>query len=820
MLRLRVPFFAMVLAAFAPTLLAQTTDQPFTCIANAGDPLTVRVEGITELVGDVVLNCTGGTPTPPGQPRPTANVTIFLNTAVTSRLLSDGVFNEALLTIDEPAQVKVAPTSPGLALSAPIDVDATYNAFFGISVGPNGVSFNGVPIEGGAKTLLRFTNIRVNASQLAASTGDPKAPVTATVSMTSVINSTSPPTPVQITNPRQTLALVQDGLAFHVANGTVLGACENHTPPDPKSLLGTLRYTENFPTAFKSRSTPVLGTPPLSEGNFDAGLPGVVTNQGTNLQAHFQNVPADVSLYVNALATDPNGGAANLVFPPAPPGATVDTLTQIPVTNGTAVAVWEVQKADPATLQTFSAGVYASYAPLPGNFKGANINVQMGFTNVHDGTQVFPVPAFADSNVRTLVLGGILPCADLPFPDSPPPVSNLFVTQEKNPCYLGPGSRSIFNDPLQNSCSGGSGITFSSTASTITRIQDASVQSSSTNSELRVTQGRLITNYLTALAADGKLSTPDNREIGVTTAEQLGRAVDSGSDASRAGLDLRPKATPGSSEVNLSIVSNANTLLYSTTIPVTVFSPTTPVIIKEDYTDVSDYTGGRASPGQIFSIFPNAYAQPKDFVASTIDANGILATTVADTQVFFGNDPAALLFVTKNQITGIAPKSLEGKTTVPVKVVYKGEASPVINLPLAPSSIAIVSADGSGGGACACLNSDGSFNSPTNRAKPGDVVVLFGNYGGPTDIPRTEGRTTISAPYPKPVGPISATIGGEPVTDFLYYGNLPGYAESAQQWNIRVPPGVKPGPNFLQISAGGATSPPGAYVWIGEQPNH
>jgi uncharacterized protein (TIGR03437 family) len=118
---------------------------------------------------------------------------------------------------------------------------------------------------------------------------------------------------------------------------------------------------------------------------------------------------------------------------------------------------------------------------------------------------------------------------------------------------------------------------------------------------------------------------------------------------------------------------------------------------------------------------------------------------------------------------------------------------------------------------CACLNSDGSFNSQSNPAPEDSVIVIFGNYGGATDIPRTEGRTTIAAPYPKPAGPISATIGGRPVTDFLYYGNLPGFAESAQQWNIRVPKGLKPGPNTLQISAGGATSASGAFVWIGEQ---
>ncbi len=39
----------------------------FACTANAGVPPIVRAEGITELVGDLILNCTGGTFTPAGQ---------------------------------------------------------------------------------------------------------------------------------------------------------------------------------------------------------------------------------------------------------------------------------------------------------------------------------------------------------------------------------------------------------------------------------------------------------------------------------------------------------------------------------------------------------------------------------------------------------------------------------------------------------------------------------------------------------------------------------------------------------------------------------
>jgi len=76
--------------------------QAFTCTANAGAPVIVRVEGITELIGDLLLQCTGGNPTPRGSLVPTSDLRLSLNTNITSRLLAGSGFADALLLIDEP----------------------------------------------------------------------------------------------------------------------------------------------------------------------------------------------------------------------------------------------------------------------------------------------------------------------------------------------------------------------------------------------------------------------------------------------------------------------------------------------------------------------------------------------------------------------------------------------------------------------------------------------------------------------------------------------------------------------------------------------
>src|SRR3984885_7455914 len=84
---------AVLLGLGSSTAVAATT---FTCQTNAGNPTIVRAEGVAELVGDLTLNCTGGTPTQAGQFIPESTVQISLNTNVTSRIIDSSNASEAL----------------------------------------------------------------------------------------------------------------------------------------------------------------------------------------------------------------------------------------------------------------------------------------------------------------------------------------------------------------------------------------------------------------------------------------------------------------------------------------------------------------------------------------------------------------------------------------------------------------------------------------------------------------------------------------------------------------------------------------------------
>ena len=60
----------MFLAATANAQVSGGGGAPLVCSANTSSLPTLRSEGLTEVVGDIVIACTGGLPLPPGQMSP------------------------------------------------------------------------------------------------------------------------------------------------------------------------------------------------------------------------------------------------------------------------------------------------------------------------------------------------------------------------------------------------------------------------------------------------------------------------------------------------------------------------------------------------------------------------------------------------------------------------------------------------------------------------------------------------------------------------------------------------------------------------------
>jgi hypothetical protein len=399
---------------------AQIIGNQLTCATNVSVTPTLRAEGYSERTGDIALTCSGGTPTAAGFPVPTINIQIFLNTAVTSRLYT-GAKSEALLLIDEPdSGLTGAP--PSLFCADPNGLCAitgtgtgagTYNGtagrpnIFQGTVSGNSVSFSGIPLDApgtGHTRVLRFTNIRVNASALGPGQTILPAPVIASVSISGA-------TSLLLTNPFPTIGFIQSGQTFSVrsvdnqsaGSGLSVGRCASLTAP---VRAGVLRFAENFGTAFLTRtwapfvdsdSSPapapqnIPGMIYNTESNFYApaltGSPDLATiglaSQGTRFRATIVNIPTGAAVYVSTTPVVFTGGvpavatqglAARLIaneataFAPLAPTGTLEgvPVVQLLVTNGVANAVWEVLRTNPNAVDTADFAVWA----LPGSADG------------------------------------------------------------------------------------------------------------------------------------------------------------------------------------------------------------------------------------------------------------------------------------------------------------------------------------------------------------------------------------------------------------------------------------------------------------------
>jgi hypothetical protein len=238
--------------------------------------------------------------------------------------------------------------------------------------------------------LLRFANVRANAGALGV-TNDHN--ITALVIIESIA----------IIEPVQVVASVQRGLLFQrrTASGTAFADSQpvrlSQSVACSGQCISTLRFAEGFAGAFKTRATPLRanrlhplittssGKAVSSETGHDSWVvnDGVgrtvvlgLVDVGTRLIAVFNNVPLGVRLFVSSRETassPPSAIHAELttseVAPFTPVGASDlvagTAATALTITNGTAVAVWEIIARDPHVQSWLEFGVFVQYEAEP-----------------------------------------------------------------------------------------------------------------------------------------------------------------------------------------------------------------------------------------------------------------------------------------------------------------------------------------------------------------------------------------------------------------------------------------------------------------------
>jgi uncharacterized protein (TIGR03437 family) len=91
-------------------------------------------------------------------------------------------------------------------------------------------------------------------------------------------------------------------------------------------------------------------------------------------------------------------------------------------------------------------------------------------------------------------------------------------------------------------------------------------------------------------------------------------------------------------------------------------------------------------------------------------------------------------------------------------------------------------------------------------------VVLFATGEGQTTPAGIDGQLAIST-FPKPVLPVSVTIGGQPAT-LAYFGAAPDETAGLLQLNVVVPQNIAPGNAAVVLTVGSASSQAGVTIAV------
>ena len=484
--------FRKWLLAFAVLVLMSglVNAQALKCVATGGTPPILRAEGLTELTGDIVLNCTGSVaPTTP------VNIQVFLQTPITNRISSsvngNGLaWTDALLLVNDQI-TPICGTVDGSGCTSP-------GVYQGQLFSTNSIVWQGVtiPAPGTTGVTLRITGVRT-------APGVPTNPVFPNPVVEFV--AVNPPSVLQIDNPQITVGYSQYGLLSDAttsntitvgpkATSGIFSVCQSGQAPAQLFLSAT----EGFASAFKYRNVSQLTTP-LSTTNAPQPVPGgsgtvyysetgfylggglmggagvnAGPTNGTRLMFTITNpteasltVPDALPLFFRGTMTPTNGFAVlvstdangeNTPRTTAPglpfaPGTATDTLANMlgPLyTSANATAVSAAYAASPVpvphlvSVPSNGVVVYEIVASNPNALESLNVPVTVNFPSFSsNGTQIktfLPTTATASVSFAPLTTeanppAGAAASATLPIPRFWKPAGSAANVIGFTPCF-------------------------------------------------------------------------------------------------------------------------------------------------------------------------------------------------------------------------------------------------------------------------------------------------------------------------------------------------------------------------------------------------
>ena len=242
---------------------------------------------------------------------------------------------------------------------------------------------------------------------------------------------------------------------------------------------------------------------------------------------------------------------------------------------------------------------------------------------------------------------------------------------------------------------------------------------------------------------------------------------------------------------------------FTGTIPNGGFAYATSFFINPTVMSAASFAAGTVAAGELVAI--RGYGFPLATGESTLpdSATGKLPTTLAGVTVMFDEFAAPLLYVQSQQINAQVPWEIAGRSSTHVQVIVAGAGGFTIPLSVEPAVPGIFYVN----------NSDGTKNSPSNPAKAGDAIAIYGTGGGganPAGVtgalwPLTNSPTLLNQA-------VSVSVGGENAR-VEYAGASPLNSSGVFQVNARLPADLPTSAaSVVVVSVGGASSPATAFT--------
>jgi uncharacterized protein (TIGR03437 family) len=366
------------------TTYAQTPASSGQCTVSAVPP-QVRAEGLTEQLGNIILQCSNY----PASAVVSGNLTVFVPVSITNRIDANNNALDAVLLVDSGSGLM--PTGiPG-------------------KIAGNNITFQGlnVTVPASGAFNLEISSVRIAAYQFAFS-----APQSINASISG---------PFTLAQSTVAAAYVQTGLYATLYNTGI--TCVGSPVPSTVTLsnlfaaqtaFASTRITEGFGTAFQPQSgsddtgtrfiVSYSGFPANATvyvPDFVAGSDAAIPTAGGDLggtQSGGAYVPGSGTLLLARVQNTDSTGAGGYVTALPAGGGAFNTVSPVPLTNGAGFAVYQVVDANPSAVESAQ---FPTFIALPNVTVPAVAQERISFapvSTVLTASATAPVPRFEASS--------------------------------------------------------------------------------------------------------------------------------------------------------------------------------------------------------------------------------------------------------------------------------------------------------------------------------------------------------------------------------------------------------------------------------------